>query len=90
MISILKTAFFLTESEGSASEYDWVKFWDEISLLQCIDLRRLTETEKTAFFLNLYHVMVLHGTLVFGPPSTSIWNAFFSNICEFFSSSEWK
>lgn len=81
IVSILKTAFFLTDAE-TATEYDWVKFWDEISLLQCIDLRKLNEIERTAFFLNLYHVMVLHGTLVFGPPSTGIWNAFFSNICK--------
>jgi hypothetical protein len=83
ILSILKTIFFLNESENTATEYDWVKFWDEISLLQCIDLRKLTEIEKTAFFLNLYHVMVLHGQLVFGPPNHGLWNAFFSNICKY-------
>jgi hypothetical protein len=84
IVSILKTAFFLTsEAEhNTATEYDWVKFWDEISLLQCVDLRKLNEIEKTAFFLNVYHVMVLHGALIFGPPNTGIWNAFFSNICK--------
>jgi hypothetical protein len=82
MVSILKTAFFLAEAEHTATEYDWVKFWDEISMLQCIDLRRLSEVERTAFFLDLYHVMVIHGALIFGPPNTGIWNAFFSNICK--------
>ena len=92
----LTTAFQLVtvETAGKSTEYDWVKFWDEISLLQTVNLYRLTETERMAFFLNLYHVMVLHASLVYGPPTAwSQWNAFFNQIayvvgCELFSIAE--
>lgn len=81
--SILSTAFILSQTDHStkATEYDWVKFWDEISLLQALDLSKLSETERMTFFLNLYHVMVLHGCMVYGPPPAwNHWNAFFNQI----------
>jgi hypothetical protein len=83
IVSILNTAFLLTQAETTkTNESDWVRFWDEISFLQVVDLSQLNESEKTAFFLNLYHVMVLHGCLVFGPPTTwNHWNAYFNHIC---------
>ena len=59
----------------------WVKFLDEISLLQTINLSKLTEKERAAFMLNLYHAMVLHGCVVIGPPAAwNTWNYFFNNI----------
>ena len=65
--------------------FQWVKFMDEISWLQCINVSKLSETERIAFFLNLYHVMVLHGSLVVGPPPAwNYWNAFFNNITYLF------
>lgn len=81
--SILNTIFVLAQAENTIStDYDWVKFWDEISLLQILNLKHLNECERMAFFLNLYHIMILHGSLVFGPPSTwNYWNSFFNNIC---------
>lgn len=79
--SILKLAFYLAESETNRNDvYLWVKFLDEISMLQTVRLDDLEELEKASFFLNLYHVMVLHGCLLYGPPPAwNYWNAFFNN-----------
>jgi hypothetical protein len=83
--SLLSAAFYLSHMLNSeqlrVSDSDWVRFWDELSLLQTISLVGLSEPEKMAFFLNLYHVMVVHGSMVFGPPPTwSHWNAFYNHI----------
>jgi hypothetical protein len=37
------------------------------------DFRGLSESERCATFLNLYHVMVLHGTLILGPSGWNSW-----------------
>ena len=58
----------------------WINFMDEISLLQTVDISILREAEKICFLLNLYHLMVLNGMLIFGPPpSFSMWQTFFNN-----------
>jgi hypothetical protein len=83
--SCLKSAFRLValENEGQGgSEYDWVAFWDDIAQLQTVDLYRLSESERMAFFLNLYHVMQIHASLVYGAPAAwNQWHAFFNHIC---------
>ena len=64
----------------------WVRFMDELSWLQTVDVSQLSEPQRAAFFLNLYHVMVLHGGLIVGfPPGWSHWNAFFNHITYLFS-----
>lgn len=83
--SLLAAAFYLSHvlrtEQSRVSDGDWIRFWDELSLLQTISLVNLTEPEKTSFFLNLYHVMVLHGSMVYGPPPAwNHWNAFFNQI----------
>ena len=57
----------------------WIDFMDELCMLQLITLPAdLTEAQKVALFLNLYHLLVLHGTLVIGPPVSWVsWPAFF-------------
>lgn len=84
--SILANVLFLSNADSSKSNaYQWVKFMDEISWLQTINVSKLTENERVAFFLNLYHVMVLHGSLVLGPPPAwNYWNVFFNNITYLF------
>lgn len=79
---ILATAFFLCQADaGKLMDSEWQRFWDDISLLQAVNLINLTDAQRLAFFLNLYHVMVLHGCLMFGPPPAwNHWNAFFNNI----------
>lgn len=84
--SILANVLFLSNADSNKSNaFQWVKFMDEISWLQTINVSKLTENERVAFFLNLYHVMVLHGSLVVGPPPAwNYWNAFFNNITYLF------
>ena len=84
--SILANVLFLSNADSNKSNaFQWVKFMDEISWLQTINVSKLSENERVAFFLNLYHVMVLHGSLVVGPPPAwNYWNAFFNNITYLF------
>jgi hypothetical protein len=86
---ILTTAFAISHYEQPAKNNNteqqltllWVRFLDEISLLQTVNLSSLSESERIAFFLNLYHVMVIHGHMTIGPPPAwNYWNAFFNHI----------
>lgn len=83
---ILSSAFYLShllkDEMQRGSDQDWIRFLDDLSSLQTVELSRMGECDRMAFFLNLYHVMVLHGSLVFGPPPAwNHWNAFFNQIC---------
>lgn len=49
--------------------------------LKQADVCGLSEAARMAFFLNLYHVMVLHSYLVVGPPDSSFkWISYFNKI----------
>jgi hypothetical protein len=89
MESILSTAFEISHFEQPVRNGNtehrltvlWVKFLDEISLLQTVNVSLLSERERVVFFLNLYHVMVIHGHMTIGPPPAwNYWNAFFNHI----------
>lgn len=59
----------------------WVDFLDELSCLQVVDIGKLSEAERACFFLNVYHTMVIHGSLVLFPPQTrSNWEPFFHDV----------
>jgi len=47
------------------------EFLDAASRLKTANLSGLGETVKCAFLINLYHVMVMHGFLLFGTPLNS-------------------
>ena len=74
---------FAEQNSGSFSTEDialWVSFLDEVSTLQTLNVSLLSEKEKAVFFLNLYHVLVIHGSLVVGPPPAwTSWPSFFNN-----------
>ena len=56
-----------------------------VALLQAADASQLDPTSDAALcmFLNLYHLMVLHATLVVGPPQSLLkWGSFF-NCCAY-------
>lgn len=82
--NILMKAFVLSEITERTRENDprlWIEFSNEISILQIIDVSKLTETEKVAFFLNLYHIMLLHGIIVLGLPLAWVnWQSFFNTV----------
>ena len=64
----------------------WFDFLDQLSYLQMVDTSNLNELEKTSLYLNLYHVMVIHGSLVLFPPQTSSnWQPFFHDVAYLFS-----
>ena len=48
------------------------EFLQCVSTLKLVDLNPLTEDERLAFYLNLYHTMVLHAFLILGPPSAGL------------------
>jgi hypothetical protein len=80
---ILTMAFdlSLSNNEGTFDISLWILFMNEISILQVINISSLKEGERAAFLLNLYHIIVLHGSLVIGPPpSWSSWKSFFNTI----------
>ena len=54
-------------------------FLDSAADLKNANLSGLSENEKCAFYLNLYHAMVLHGQLVFGPPTSGFGSNSFVN-----------
>ncbi|RYY70625.1 DUF547 domain-containing protein, partial [archaeon] len=59
----------------------WLQFYDGICLLQTIPIHSLNTVQRLSFYLNLYHLMVLHGCIVYGPPSGwSYWYAFYNQI----------
>ena len=77
--NILTVAFDLSGNQTSESK--WIEFLDLVSLLQIINLSELGERQRTAVFLNLYHIMILHGNMVQGPPvGWSSWPSFFNSI----------
>ncbi len=89
MESVLSTAFEISQFEEPVKNgntehrltFLWVKFLDEISLLQTVNVSLLSERERVVFFLNLYHVMIIHGHMTIGPPPAwNYWNAFFNHI----------
>lgn len=50
---------------------DWVEFSEKVSLLQSVSLHDLTKEDLIAFFLNVYHTLLLHAFVVLGVPSSN-------------------
>lgn len=79
------TATADSEHDADADETAWISFMDGIALLQSVNLGKmdLDSKETLCMFINLYHIMVLHGFLVVGLPKTaSKWSGFF-NTCSY-------
>lgn len=56
-------------------------FLESAADLKVVQVRHLPEDFRLAFFLNLYHLMILHAFIVLGPPdSTFKWITYFNNI----------
>jgi len=63
------------------SDSDLREFLDCAAALKDADAHSLNEDEKCAFFLNVYHTMIMHSFIVLGPPSSGTeWISYFSNI----------
>ena len=55
-----------------------VRFLTYASRLKTVSVKTLSEVEKLSFYLNLYHLMICHGSLVLTPPnSAGSWFTYF-------------
>eukprot|EP00981_Chlorochromonas_danica_P002604 scaffold504_cov189-Ochromonas_danica.AAC.39 len=60
----------------------WLDFLDGLSLLQRVDLSHMdfASSHAACLFLNLYHTLVIHASLIIGLPTTLLkWQHFFRN-----------
>jgi hypothetical protein len=56
-------------------------FLESAAALKQAQVRHLPEDWRLVFFLNLYHLIILHAFMVLGPPSSSFqWITYFNNI----------
>lgn len=58
----------------------WMVFMDGVAMLQTMDVSNLdpASPEAVCLFLNLFHLILLHGLLVMGPPTSVFkWQALF-------------
>jgi hypothetical protein len=56
-------------------------FLDSAAALKQVSVHGLPDDARLTFFLNLYHVMIIHSFLVLGPPDSSLkWISYFNNI----------
>jgi hypothetical protein len=71
---------------GDSMANEWISFMNKAAELQSLELNTASDTnssddDKLCLFLNLYHVMVIHATLVYGLPKTlSEWNRVFNRL----------
>jgi hypothetical protein len=64
-----------------SSEADLLSFLDSAADLKNANLSDLEEYERKCFFLNMYHLMVVHAYFILGPPNQSAkWASFFNMI----------
>lgn len=57
------------------------QFLSSAAVLKRANVRGLPEESRLAFFLNVYHTMIMHAFLVLGPPGSSLkWIGYFNNI----------
>ena len=71
----------LSPTEEDSEDENLRAFWDSASALKNVDVNQLNEKERMAFFLNLYHVMIMHTFLVLGTPGSTLkWIACFNTI----------
>ena len=54
-----------------SSDSDLREFLDSAAALKDAQVHSLNEDERLAFFLNVYHVMIMHAFIILGPPDSS-------------------
>eukprot|EP00239_Pterosperma_sp_CCMP1384_P006391 CAMPEP_0197856262 /NCGR_PEP_ID=MMETSP1438-20131217/28240_1 /TAXON_ID=1461541 /ORGANISM="Pterosperma sp., Strain CCMP1384" /LENGTH=548 /DNA_ID=CAMNT_0043471667 /DNA_START=559 /DNA_END=2205 /DNA_ORIENTATION=+ len=65
--------------EGMLLSKEFCEFLDATGELQKVDLFQLSRDEKTAFFINVYNMLIIHGTVVRGSPSDTLGRVKFFN-----------
>lgn len=67
---------------GMGASANWDKFLLMATQLQRVSIEDMSEATKLAFFINIYNVLVIHGTVVKGVPGGLIQRyKFFSSTC---------
>ena len=75
--TVLRKAAAL-DPKGS-TDSDLILFLDCASALKEADAHALNEEQRFAFFLNVYHIMIMHAYIVLGPPDSSLkWLTYFN------------
>jgi hypothetical protein len=63
------------------NDADLREFLDCVAALKDADAYALNEDERLAFFLNVYHVFIMHAYIVLKPPDSSLeWLSYFNTI----------
>jgi Protein of unknown function, DUF547/Protein of unknown function (DUF1769) len=69
------------DAQEESEERNLCDFLDCAATLKDVDVTKLNDSERTTFFLNLYHIMIAHAFLVLGPPDSSLkWITYFNTI----------
>jgi len=69
------------KSKGRANDSDLREFFDYAASLKEADAHSLNGEEKICFFLNVYHIMIMHAYIILGPPvSGTEWISYFNTI----------
>ncbi|KAJ0400820.1 hypothetical protein P43SY_008608 [Pythium insidiosum] len=80
----LKTVISLQRRKLDAfSTQDLIEFLDAVCALKWVNLSTVVadETERKVFFLNLYHLMLIHASVLgFLPKSITQWSKFFNGV----------
>ena len=67
---------------GMAKSPTWAKFTLMATQLQRVNIEDISDQHKLAFFINVYNVLVIHGTVVKGVPSSMYQRyKFFAHTC---------
>ena len=79
-LALEKVLLLRRNGEVVADDSNLRQFLDYAASLKDADARSLNEEEKLSFFLNLYHIMIMHSYIILGPPTGSEWISYFNTI----------
>eukprot|EP01130_Rhizamoeba_saxonica_P018064 TRINITY_DN8947_c0_g1_i1.p1 TRINITY_DN8947_c0_g1~~TRINITY_DN8947_c0_g1_i1.p1 ORF type:complete len:372 (-),score=78.85 TRINITY_DN8947_c0_g1_i1:32-1147(-) len=70
---------FQVDYRGIAMNRDYVLLQEKVTFLQNLNLRKLSNDERKAFFINIYNVLVIHATIANGKPKNALQRRAFFN-----------
>ena len=70
--SVVEEALLMAyEAQETDDQESLFEFLDCAAALKNVDVYGMQEKQRLAFFMNLYHLMIMHSYLLLGPPETS-------------------
>lgn len=80
-VALVMDALVRALDQSDEDESSMIAFLNSVAALKNVDVYCLDEQGRLAFFLNLYHTMIMHAYLVLGPPDSSFkWIGYFNAI----------